>query len=111
MPRKIFLTISIRRIFRFVLPFSDDNRGRITKSLAIISCKNLNLILQFHKITCTESDINNCVRPKADISWNKNTIKEFVLSQHDPLRYIKVKSDKLDHMVRTRQEDMVVQFS
>lgn len=57
--------------------------------------------------------LNSVLRTVHDnyLSWNKETIKEFVLSQHDPLRYIKVKSDKLNNMVRSIQENMIVQFS
>ena len=57
--------------------------------------------------------LNSVLRRVQDdyLSWNKETLKEFVLNQHDPLRYIKVKSDKLNHIVRMIQEDMIVQFS
>jgi len=57
--------------------------------------------------------LNSVLRALHDnyLSWNKETIKEFVLSQHDPLRYIKIKSDELSYMVRSIQENMIVQFS
>jgi len=57
--------------------------------------------------------LNSVLRTVHDnyLFWNKETIKEFVFSQNDPLRYIKVKSDKLDQMVRSIQENMIVQFS
>ncbi len=45
------------------------------------------------------------------LSWGRDAIKEFVLNQHDPLRYIKVKSDQFNRLVRTIQEEMIVEFS
>lgn len=44
-------------------------------------------------------------------SWSKDAIKEFVIIKNDPLRYINVKSDQFNQLVRTIQEDMIVQFS
>ena len=44
-------------------------------------------------------------------SWSSDAIREFVLSKHDPLRNIHVKSDKLNYMVRQIQQDMIVKFS
>lgn len=43
--------------------------------------------------------------------WNDETIQEFVMSQHDPLRHLSVKSEKLHHMVRNIQQDIIVKFS
>ena len=44
-------------------------------------------------------------------SWNDEDIREFVLTKNDPLRYINVKSDRFNHIVRKIQEDMIVKFS
>ncbi len=44
-------------------------------------------------------------------SWNDKAIREFVIIKNNPLRYIKVKSDQFSHMVRSIQEDMIIQFS
>ncbi len=44
-------------------------------------------------------------------SWNDKAIREFVIIKNDPLRYIKVKSDRFNNTVREIQEEMVVQFS
>jgi len=44
-------------------------------------------------------------------SWSNEAIWEFVIIKNDPLRYINVKSDQFNHMVRKIQEDMIVRFS
>jgi hypothetical protein len=44
-------------------------------------------------------------------TWNDEAIREFVMRQHDPLRHIPVKSEKLHHMVRHIQQDIIVKFS
>ncbi|TCV82611.1 hypothetical protein EDE11_11241 [Methylomonas methanica] len=44
-------------------------------------------------------------------SWNDEAIREFVLSQHDPLRHLRVKSDKFHITVRNIQHDIIVKFS
>lgn len=44
-------------------------------------------------------------------SWNAESIREFILSKNDPLRNIKVKSDKFNFMVRQIQQEMIVKFS
>lgn len=44
-------------------------------------------------------------------SWNDKAIREFVIIKNDPLRYINIKSDQFNQLVRTIQEDMIVQFS
>lgn len=44
-------------------------------------------------------------------AWNPETIRDFVISKNDPLRYIDIQSDEFNHRVRTIQEDMIVKFS
>ncbi len=44
-------------------------------------------------------------------SWNHEAIKELVLSKHDPLKNISVKSDEFSLRVRKIQQDMIAQFS
>ncbi len=45
------------------------------------------------------------------LSWNDKAIREFVIIKNDPLRYINVKSDQFNQLVRSIQEDMITQFS
>jgi len=44
-------------------------------------------------------------------AWNDETIRDFVLIQNDPLKHLSVKSEKLNHIVRKIQQDMIVNFS
>lgn len=44
-------------------------------------------------------------------SWSVEGIREFVLSKNDPLKNLNAKSDKLNHMVRKIQQDIIVHFS
>lgn len=44
-------------------------------------------------------------------AWNLESINEFVLSKHDPLRHISKKSDQLNNLVRKIQHDIVTQFA
>ena len=44
-------------------------------------------------------------------SWSNEAIREFVVIKNDPLRYINVKSDQLNQIVRSIQEDMILRFS
>ncbi len=44
-------------------------------------------------------------------SWSEEWIREFVLSQHDPLRNIDYKSDTFMDKVRKIQQEIIGQFS
>jgi hypothetical protein len=46
-----------------------------------------------------------------DQSWSNEAVREFVIIKNDPLRYIHVRSDQFNQLVRTIQEDMIIQFS
>lgn len=43
--------------------------------------------------------------------WSSEVLREFVLSQNDPLRNLDFKSDKLNNTVRKIQQDIIIQFS
>lgn len=61
----------------------------------------------------TANKLNSVLRKVHDNyqSWNVETIREFVLTKHDPLRNLKAKSDKFNHLVRNIQHEMIVNFS
>lgn len=44
-------------------------------------------------------------------SWNRDTIREFVLSKNDPLRFVDLNSDQFNARVRNIQHDMITKFS
>ena len=44
-------------------------------------------------------------------SWNDEGIRDFVLSQHDPLKNIDFKSETFSDRVRRIQEQIILEFS
>lgn len=63
----------------------------------------------------TANKLNSVLRMLHDNyqSWNVESIREFVLSKHDPLRHLNAnaKSDTFSHRVRTIQHEMIAKFS
>lgn len=44
-------------------------------------------------------------------NWSRDSLRHFVLRQHDPLKNIKVKSELFSYLVRSIQFAMILKFS
>ncbi len=91
----------------------DSNNAYSQVRQAIQSLMNFNGEDDRDDVLYAANKLNSVLRTVHDNyqSWNDKAIREFVIIKNDPLRYINVKSDKLNQLVRKIQEDMIVQFS
>jgi hypothetical protein len=94
-------------------PEFDSNDALAQIKLAIKSLKDLQAENDEDDVYYAANKLNSVLRAVHDNyhSWNADAIREFVLSKNDPLRFINVKSDQFDRMVRNIQEEMIVKFS
>lgn len=91
----------------------DSNNAVAQVKCAIKDLTHLDYDDNEDDVIYTANKLNSVLRMVHDNhqAWNDEAIREFVLSQHDPLKHIPVKSDKLHHMVRHIQHDIIVKFS
>ena len=91
----------------------DSNNAFVQVRLAIKGLMNFDGEDNQDDVFYAANKLNSVLRIVHDNhqSWNDETIREFVLSKNDPLRYINVKSDEFNYMVRKIQQDMIVKFS
>ncbi|MGY6277432.1 hypothetical protein [Methylomonas sp. MgM2] len=92
---------------------SDSNNAFFEVKRAIKGLKEFEVQDQEDDVIYAANKLNSVLRAVHDNyrSWNNEFIREFVLSKNDPLRYIDVKSDQFNRMVRQIQEDMIFKFS
>jgi hypothetical protein len=93
-------------------PF-DSNNALAQVKYAIKGLMNLDYEDDEDDVIYAANKLNAVLRMVHDnhLTWNDEIIREFVLSQHDPLRHIAVKSDSVRHTVRNIQHDIIVKFS
>lgn len=91
----------------------DSNEVLAQIKLAIKGLKDFQAETDEDDVYYAANKLNSVLRAVHDNrhTWNGAAIREFVLSKNDPLRYINVKSDQFDRMVRKIQEEMIVKFS
>lgn len=91
----------------------DSNNAIAQVKYAIKGLMNLDYEDDEDDVIYTANKLNSVLRIVHDNyeTWNDETIREFVLRQHDPLRHISLKSDQLHHMVRDIQHDIIGKFS
>lgn len=91
----------------------DSNNAFVQVRLAIKGLRDFGTADNEDDVIYAANKLNSVLRMVHDNyqSWNNEVIREFVIIKNDPLRYINVKSDQFNHMVRKIQEDMIIQFS
>lgn len=91
----------------------DPNEALAQIKLAIKSLKDFQAETDEDDVYYATNKLNSVLREVHDNHrfWDSASIREFVLSKNDPLKYIKVKSDQFDRMVREIQETMIIKFS
>lgn len=91
----------------------DSNNAFIQIKLAIKSLTDFKATTDQDDVFYAANKLNAVLRTLYDNyqAWSSDTVREFVLSKNDPLRYINVKSEQFDHMVRKIQEEMIFKFS
>ncbi|QPK63404.1 hypothetical protein IVG45_21825 [Methylomonas sp. LL1] len=93
-------------------PF-DSNNSLLQIKCAIKDLRNFDGVDDEDDVIYAANRLNAVLRMIDDnhSSWNNDAIRDLVLSKHDPLKNITVKSDEFNHRVRKIQQDMIAQFS
>lgn len=91
----------------------DTNTAYVEVKQAIIGLKDFNGAENEDDVFYAANKLNAVLRIVYDNyqMWNRDSISDLVLKQHDPLKYISVKSEAFNYLVRTIQHTMIIKFS